>query len=127
MTEENLYYQRHIFCCTNERPPDNARGSCKARGAAPLRNYLKARVKELGIEGVRVNGAGCLDRCELGPTMVIYPEGIWYTYASKEDVEEIIESHVKNGKPVERFLLKRDQTDLTEAQKAARTAVTVAG
>jgi (2Fe-2S) ferredoxin len=124
MTEENLYFQRHIFCCTNERPPDNVRGSCKARGSEPLRNYLKARVKELGIEGVRVNGAGCLDRCELGPTMVIYPEGLWYTYASKEDVEEIIESHVKNGKPVERLLLKRGQTELTEAQKAARASAT---
>lgn len=120
MTEENLYFQRHIFCCTNERPADNPRGSCKMRGAEPLRNYLKARVKELGIDGVRVNGAGCLDRCELGPTMVIYPEGVWYTYASKEDVEEIIESHVKNGRPVERLLLKRDQKELTDTQKAGR-------
>ncbi len=111
MSNDELFFRQHIFCCTNERPPDNPRGSCKARGAEPLRNYLKARVKELGIEGVRVNGAGCLDRCELGPTMVIYPEGIWYTYASREDVEEIIESHVKNGKPVERLLLTADQKE----------------
>jgi len=117
MSNEELYYKHHVFCCTNERPPDNPRGSCKQKGSDALRNYMKARVKELGIEGVRVNGAGCLDRCELGCTMVIYPEGIWYTYASKEDVEEIISSHLQQGKKVERLLLARDQTELRPEQR----------
>lgn len=117
MSNEELFYKCHIFCCTNERPPDAPRGSCKARGAEPLRNYMKARVKELGIEGVRVNGAGCLDRCELGPTVVIYPEGTWYNYSSREDVEEIIEKHLKGGEKVERLLLAPDQKELRPEQK----------
>lgn len=123
MSNEDLFYKAHVFCCTNERLPDHPRGSCKARGSEPLRNYMKARVKELGIEGVRVNGAGCLDRCELGPTLVIYPEGIWYTYSSREDVDEIIEKHLKGGEKVERLLLDVDQTELKPAQKPAGTAV----
>ena len=115
-----MFYKTHIFCCTNERPAGHKRGCCKEKGAEALRNYMKARVKELGIESVRVNGSGCLDRCELGATMVIYPEGIWYTYATRDDVEEIISSHLQNGKPVERLMLKNDQTELTAAQKTGR-------
>ncbi len=107
MANADLYYQTHIFCCTNERPDGHPRGSCKARGADPLRNYMKARVKEEGIPEARVNGAGCLDRCELGPVLVIYPEGTWYTYASREDVDEIIEKHLKGGQHVERLMLKK--------------------
>lgn len=111
MTQDNFYYKAHVFCCTNERPPDHPRGCCKAKGAEKLRNYMKSRVKELGIEGVRVNNAGCLDRCELGPTMVIYPEGVWYTYNSEADVNEIIERHLKKGERVERLLLAPGQTE----------------
>ncbi len=109
MDNETGFYKAHIFCCTNERPAGHKRGSCKEKGAEELRNYMKARVKELGIEGSRVNVAGCLDRCELGPVMVIYPEGIWYTYKNKDDVEEIIASHLQGGKRVERLILKNDQ------------------
>ena len=76
---------------------------------------MKARAKELGLERVRVNNAGCLDRCELGPTMVIYPEGTWYTYASMADVDEILATHVIGGGRVERLLLLPDQ----EAPRAA--------
>lgn len=120
MDNKELYYKHHVFCCTNERLPDHPRGSCKLKGAQVLRNYMKARVKELGLDGVRVNTAGCLDRCELGCTMVIYPEGTWYTFATKEDVEEIIETHLQKGKRVERLLLAKDQTELTEEQAATR-------
>ncbi len=66
-----MYYRVHVFCCVNERPEGHARGSCASRGSPGLRNYLKARVKELGLDDVRINAAGCLDRCELGPVMVI--------------------------------------------------------
>ena len=66
-----LYYERHIFVCTNERPEGHPRGCCEAGGATKLRNYMKARAKEMGLKGVRVNNSGCLDRCELGPTLVI--------------------------------------------------------
>ena len=62
------YYKAHVFCCTNERPAGHERGCCKEKGADKLQNYMKARVKELGIKDVRINKSGCLDRCELGPT-----------------------------------------------------------
>lgn len=107
MTEQ--FYKSHIFCCTNERPAGHARGSCKGRGADDIRNYMKSRVKEEGIAGARVNGAGCLDRCELGPVVVVYPEGIWYKLETREDVDAVIDSHLKNGVPVERLMLKNDQ------------------
>ena len=119
------FYKQHIFCCTNERPPDAPRGSCKAKGSQELSNYMRARVKELGLkDGRRVNSAGCLDRCELGPVMVIYPEGTWYTYATKADVEEILERHLQNGEIVERLRLKPEQKELTEEQKIGRAPQT---
>jgi (2Fe-2S) ferredoxin len=95
------YYQYHIFCCGNERPEGHERGCCKSKGADALRNYLKARVKELGLERVRVNQAGCLDRCELGPAVVVYPEGVWYRPTCIEDMEKILQSHVIGGVPAE--------------------------
>ncbi|MET4805832.1 (2Fe-2S) ferredoxin domain-containing protein [Limibacillus sp. MBR-115] len=100
------YYRCHVFCCINERPEGHPRGCCKERGSVRLRNYMKARAKELGIDGVRINQSGCLDRCELGPVMVIYPEGIWYRYDTLEDVDEILQQHVIGGGRVERLLLR---------------------
>lgn len=99
------FYQRHVFCCVNERPAGHKRGCCKEKDAVRLRNYLKARVKELGLAGVRVNAAGCLDRCELGPTMVIYPEGVWYSCRTPEDVDEILRVHLVDGGRVARLML----------------------
>ena len=98
------YYRAHVFACVNERPAGHKRGSCKERGAEPLRNYMKSRAKELGLGDVRVNQSGCLDRCELGPVLVVYPEGVWYTYVDTSDIDEIVESHLKNGQVVERLL-----------------------
>lgn len=114
------YYKAHVFCCTNERPPGHERGCCKGKGAEKLRNYMKSRVKEEGIADARVNVSGCLDRCELGPVMVIYPEGTWYTYATTADIDEIIERHLKRGEKVERLLLTDNQEELTDAQKQGR-------
>lgn len=102
------YYRCHVFCCMNERPPGHERGCCKEKGAVRLRNYLKARAKELGLEGVRINQSGCLDRCELGPTMVIYPEGVWYHYRTIEDAEEILQTHIVEGGRVRRLMLQPD-------------------
>lgn len=102
-----LYFRLHVFACTNRRPDGNKRGSCAARGAEPLRDYMKARAKELGLEGeVRINSAGCLDRCELGPVLVIYPEGVWYTISTYEDVDEILTTHLAEGGRVERLMLR---------------------
>ena len=102
------YYRAHVFCCTNERPEGHPRGCCKDKNAEALRNYMKARAKAMGLEGVRVNIAGCLDRCELGPTMVIYPEGVWYHYRSNEDIDEILQTHVIEGGRVTRLQLQPD-------------------
>ncbi len=100
------YYERHVFFCTNDRGAGAERPSCNRCGSAEMRDYAKQRMKELGLTGagkVRVNKAGCLDRCEEGPVCVVYPEGVWYTYVDETDVDEIIESHLVGGKPVERL------------------------
>ena len=100
------YYQRHVFFCVNERGPDADRSSCNQCGARKMRDYAKQRIKELGLAGegrVRINQAGCLDRCEEGPTCVVYPEGTWYTYVDELDIDEIIDSHLVNGTPVDRL------------------------
>ena len=100
------YYQRHVFFCVNDRGPGSDRPSCNRCDAVEMRDYAKRRIKELGLNGegnIRVNQAGCLDRCETGPVCVVYPEGTWYTYVDEEDVDEIIDSHLVNGEPVERL------------------------
>lgn len=112
-----LYYERHVFCCVNERPAGHKRGSCKVRGSEPLRNYMKVRAKELGLDRVRINNAGCLDRCELGPTMVIYPEGVWYAYKTREDVDEILQKHLVEGGRVERLMLRPEDGPFPEKDK----------
>lgn len=92
-------YQYHLFFCTHSR--DDSKPSCQRHDAQDLRNYAKQRVKELDLKKVRVNNAGCLNRCALGPMLVIYPEGTWYQYHSKADIDEIIESHLIQGHVVE--------------------------
>jgi (2Fe-2S) ferredoxin len=116
------FYRAHVFCCVNERPEGHPRGCCKRKGAERLRNYLKARAKELGLDDMRINQAGCLERCELGPTMVIYPEGIWYSYATIEDAEEILQRHLIKGERVERLML-RPEDRLPEDRARAREPV----
>ena len=113
-----LYYRLHVFCCTNRRIEGHPRGSCATRGSEPLRDYLKQRVREAGIEDVRINASGCLDRCELGPTMVIYPDGVWYHYQSREDLDEIFEAHIKNGNRVPRLMLRPEDGPKKEAKIA---------
>lgn len=105
------YYRAHVFCCTNERPEGHRRGSCKRKGSDRLRDYMKARAKELGLADVRINASGCLDRCECGPTMVIYPEGVWYSYLTRGDVDEILEVHLRQGRRVERLMLHPEDTE----------------
>jgi (2Fe-2S) ferredoxin len=99
------FYRAHVFVCTNRRPDGHKRGSCAASGSEGLRDYAKVRAKELGLGDVRVNIAGCLDRCEFGPTMVIYPEGIWYRPQTREDIDEILAVHVQGGGRVPRLIL----------------------
>ncbi|GLR13076.1 ferredoxin [Chitinimonas prasina] len=98
------YFKHHVFFCTNQRP--NGESCCADFGASDMHAYAKNRVKELGLAGegkVRTNKAGCLDRCALGPVMVVYPDNVWYQYVDKEDVEEIIQEHLLNGREVARL------------------------
>ena len=104
--DPSAYYRCHVFCCVNERPAGHPRGCCKEKGSERLRNYMKARAKEFGLSDVRINVSGCLDRCELGPTMVIYPEGVWYAYRTIEDVDEILRTHVMGGGRVTRLMVR---------------------
>ncbi len=100
------YYQYHVFFCTNQR--NDGRQCCEDCGASAARVHAKARIKELGLSGeggVRINTAGCLDRCAMGPVMVVYPEAIWYSYVDNSDIDEIIEQHLQNGRPVERLMI----------------------
>lgn len=109
--DQPLYYGRHVFMCNNTRPAGHPRRCCSNHGSEQMRNYMKLRAKEMGFDDTRVNAAGCLDRCELGPTMVIYPEGVWYTYKTREDIDEILSTHLaKNGR-VERLMLTAEQTE----------------
>lgn len=98
------YYKHHVFFCLNQRdPPEKC---CNNAGASDLQQYAKARIKALGLSGkgkVRINKSGCLDRCEEGPVIVVYPEEIWYTYVDRTDIDEIIDSHLLGGKIVERL------------------------
>lgn len=99
------YYQRHIFFCLNQRK--NGEECCAAQGAEAGFDRCKRAIKDAGLSGpgqVRVNKAGCLDRCAGGPIAVVYPEGVWYTYVDDADIDEIVESHLKNGVVVERLL-----------------------
>lgn len=102
------YYQYHVFCCQNQREAGHPRGCCADKNSAALLDYLKQQVKARQMDGpgkVRVNKAGCLDRCELGPTLVVYPQGVWYHVENTQDMDEIIEQHLQQGKPVERLRL----------------------
>ena len=96
-TDPPPHFDAHLFVCTNRRPDGHRRGSCAARGSEKLRDYMKARAKELGIANIRVNSAGCLDRCELGPCLVIYSEGVWYRINSPTDVDTVLQAHVVEG------------------------------
>jgi len=103
------YYQYHVFFCTNLRT--DGRACCQDADAQDMRDYAKKRSKALGLAGkggVRINNAGCLDRCNEGPVVVVYPQGVWYTYVDKEDIEEILQEHLLKGQIVRRLLLDED-------------------
>jgi len=118
VSESRPYFEAHVFACTNRRPDGHKRGSCAEKGSEKLREYMKARSKELGLEPrIRINSAGCLDRCELGPVIVIYPEGVWYTVHSPADIDEIMQTHLVEGRRVERLMLHPDQRELRPEQR----------
>lgn len=99
------YYDKHVFFCTNQRP--DGENCCNNFGAQRMRDYVKNKVKAMGLSGtgnrIRINSAGCMDRCDDGPLLVVYPEGVWYTYVDESDLDEIITEHLQHGRVVERL------------------------
>jgi (2Fe-2S) ferredoxin len=108
--DPTTFFDAHIFVCCNRRPDGHPRGSCAARGSEALRDYMKARVKEAKIPHARVNMAGCLDRCEQGPCIVIYPAGVWYRIESRDDVDAVIEQHLLGGRRAEALRLPAERS-----------------
>lgn len=100
-------YKHHIFICENEREPGHPRGCCFEKGSPALRVAFKQEIAKRGLKGVvRANKSGCMDYCEKGPTVVIYPEGVWYSPKNVDDVKEIMSKHIDNGEIVDRLLIK---------------------
>lgn len=101
------YYKHHVFFCTNQR--DDGAKCCGASGGLAMRDYAKRKIKQLDLNGAgqcRINTAGCMDRCDAGPLLAIYPEAVWYTYIDEHDIDEIIEEHLQHGRIVERLQIK---------------------
>lgn len=96
-------YTRHVFVCTNRRPDGSPRGCCASKGSEDLRLAIKKELDAQDIRNVRINTAGCLDACERGMAVVVYPEGTWYGPVTPEDVKELVTAHLKDGQPVERL------------------------
>jgi (2Fe-2S) ferredoxin len=99
-------FQRHVFVCINERPADHPKGCCKAKGGVEVRDRLKQELSARGVSKVvRANNAGCLDQCEHGVTVVVYPEQVWYGGVTVDDIPELVEKHLVGGEVVERLML----------------------
>jgi (2Fe-2S) ferredoxin len=99
-------FQRHVFVCINERPADHPKGCCKAKGGVEVRDRLKSELAARGISKlVRANNAGCLDQCEHGVSVVVYPEQVWYGGVTVDDIPELIDKHLVGGEVVERLLM----------------------
>ena len=99
-------FKHHLFICTNERDESASRPSCTNEGSKKLKSAFKDAVKEAGLKGqVRANELGCLDQCEHGPTVVVYPDAVWYGFVKTKDVQEIVDEHLIGGRPVERLRL----------------------
>ncbi len=110
-------FDKHIFICENKRPEGHPRGCCAEKGSVEIREKFKSRIKALGLNSsIRANASGCLDACEFGISVVVYPEQIWYGKVTMDDVEEIIQSHLINNIPVERLMIRdsRFNRDVTK-------------
>ena len=98
-------FEKHIFVCANQRPEGHPRGCCDPAGNAELQKLFKTKLAQRGLnDRVRANKSGCLDQCEHGPNVVVYPDAVWYGGVTAADLDEIIDSHILGGKPVERLI-----------------------
>jgi (2Fe-2S) ferredoxin len=121
-------FEKHIFICTNQRPEGHPRGSCDAAGREELQKSFKKKLAEHGIgHRVRANKAGCLDQCEHGPTVAIYPEAIWYGSVRESDVEEIVTSHILGGRPVERLIIRDECLNANQCPHKPRPSKLASG
>jgi (2Fe-2S) ferredoxin len=98
-------FDKHIFVCMNKREAGHPRGCCDPTGQGELQRLFKTKLAQRGLKNVRANKSGCLDQCELGPTVVVYPDAVWYGSVKPEDVDEIIDSHIIGGEPVARLVI----------------------
>ena len=106
-------FEKHIFVCTNQRPDGHPRGCCDPTAQGELHKLFKTGLAKRGIKGrVRANKAGCLDQCELGPTVVVYPEAVWYGGVTAADVDEILDAHIVGGRPVDRLVIPDDKLNV---------------
>jgi (2Fe-2S) ferredoxin len=99
-------FTRHLFICTNRRPDGSPKGCCASKGGEELKVAFKKELDAQDVKGVRANSAGCLDACEQGMSVVVYPDNVWYSRVTQADVKEIVQEHIKGGKPVERLMTK---------------------
>jgi (2Fe-2S) ferredoxin len=108
-------FEKHIFICMNQREAGHPRPCCDPTGQGELQRLFKTKLAQRGIPNakVRANKSGCLDQCELGPNVVVYPDAIWYGHVTPADVDEIIESHIVNNRPVERLRIPDDVLNTT--------------
>ncbi len=98
-------YEHHVFACYTQRPPGHPRGSCGAAGAQPLWDRMGKAIETQRLGDIGFTASGCLGFCNAGPLMVVYPEGVWYRPNTAEDIDEIVESHFKQGKRVDRLVV----------------------
>jgi (2Fe-2S) ferredoxin len=121
-------FERHLFVCINERTDGHPRGCCGHKDAGRIRELLKSGLKRRGLKGrIRANKSGCLDQCEHGPTIVVYPDNVWYGFVKPEDVEDIIESHLVRGQPVERLMLGEGCLNTASCPHKARPTIQLGG
>ncbi len=114
-------FEKHVFICTNQRPEGHPRGCCDPTAQAELQRAFKVRVAQRGLKtSVRANKSGCLDQCEHGPTVVVYPEAVWYGHVTLADVDEIVESHLVGNRPVERLMLAEECINAAECPHKPR-------
>ena len=110
-------FKKHIFICMNQREAGHPRGCCDPSGQGELQRLFKTKLSQRGVKLVRANKSGCLDQCELGPTVAVYPEGIFYGGVRAEDVDEIVESHILNDIPVERLRIPDDHRRIVMSRR----------
>jgi len=120
-------FEKHVFICCNHREAEHPRGACDQTQSGELHKAFKKALSLRRIGNVRANRAGCLDQCEHGPVVVVYPEGVWYGNVHPHDAEEIVEQHIIGGQPVERLRIREECLNTQHCPHRPRASATTAG